>query len=623
VYRLIGRLEQGELADLFRAERAQSRERVVIKLFHPRTTDAAYAKVVADMARALRPLEHQRIAHVLEVGLVQQRLAIVREDVGRYSLGLVLQRLNTREVVLPPALALTFVLELLEVLGAAHEQGVVHGALTPGNVLVGDDGRPSLAEFGALAALQASEVLRTTFAGRGRTSYRAPELKTAAALPTVAADVYAVGAMTYELLTLREASMGNAAMSTRGERLPPPSRLVRRLHARIDPVIMRALEPTPGRRHRSCAEFADGLRDFLSSQGGIPPREELGKFVGELFPNEVAATHLGPVPFEAPFSLEPLEDVAPIEAAPIEVRERAPFSGGEVDARTPTSDGLPVFEPDAEVETAAEKTQPGVPAVAPARTPTWEAPKGPMPVAHAQDEGASPDVMKRRVRSLEAFDEPDGKPVEPRRQPLKREQEAKRTIVTFAVPFKRDGDPEVPDLAKMLARSKRQARVVSIIGTIVLTATIMGMGVGWYRSTPNPRATFISYLPVPIQRELDLKLQPGPPPGPAPINKVVLPIFPEPKPLPVQPVDTPSKPKKESCYDAPDKGRTAQFTVSSKRKVRVEIDGVLLCGSAASVVVSAGRHTVRFVDGSDSQTMVHDFKSGTSEKLVPFKAPHK
>ena len=286
MYRLTGRLEQSQLADLFRGERVEANEPVVLKLFHLKTSDAAYAKVVADTSRQLRGVTHQGVAHVLEVGLVDGHLAIVRQDTGKYTLGLVLQRLNTREVHLPPALALTLALELLGAVTAAHDAGVVHGALTPGNILLGEDGRVSVADFGALSALQASPPLKKSFAARGRSSYRAPELGAGDA-PTVASDLYALGAIIYEVLTLREASTGTSTISTRSERLPPPSRLVRRLHSRVDPVIMRALETSPTRRHRSCAEFAEGLRDFLAASGGIPPREDLKKFVGELFPNEV------------------------------------------------------------------------------------------------------------------------------------------------------------------------------------------------------------------------------------------------------------------------------------------------------------------------------------------------
>ena len=154
MYRLLGRLEQSQLADLFRGERVEAKESVVLKLFHLKTSDASYAKVIADVARQLQTVTHPRVARVLDVGMVDGHLAVVRQDTGKYSLGLALQRLNTREVHLPPALALTLALELLDVLNAAHQAGVVHGALTPGNVMLSVEGQVGLNVFGGLAGLE-------------------------------------------------------------------------------------------------------------------------------------------------------------------------------------------------------------------------------------------------------------------------------------------------------------------------------------------------------------------------------------------------------------------------------------------------------------------------------------
>ena len=109
MYRLLGRLETGDLSELFRAE--VDGQPVVVKLFHARTTDAAYAKVVADAAIHLRPVSHRGIAKVLRVGLTGTRLAVVRDGFGRYTLGQALIRLNTREVHLPPAVALSVMVE--------------------------------------------------------------------------------------------------------------------------------------------------------------------------------------------------------------------------------------------------------------------------------------------------------------------------------------------------------------------------------------------------------------------------------------------------------------------------------------------------------------------------------
>ncbi len=348
MYRLIGRLETGDLSELYRAQLEPDGSPVVVKLFHLKTTDADYARAIAHTANQLRRVTHAGVAHVQRVGLARQRLAIVRDDFGRYTAGEALTRLNTREVLLPSGVALSMVIELLDVLQAAHEAGVVHGALTPGNVLLSSEGYVGLADFGALAALQASPKLKHAFSGKGRGAYRAPELGNTDEA-TVQSDVYAVGALAYELLTLREASSGNTALPTRREKLAAPSRVVRSLNSRIDSLVMRALEVEPSRRFRSCAELALALREFLIGHGGVPSRQSRQSFVDALFPKDSVMTGLGPVPFTT-FEIEDVSQVVELDEGLSEVEVRPGYSR----AAEPAAQEVAVVETSWEAPPSAE-----------------------------------------------------------------------------------------------------------------------------------------------------------------------------------------------------------------------------------------------------------------------------
>ncbi|HZI05091.1 MAG TPA: serine/threonine-protein kinase [Archangium sp.] len=308
-YRLTGRIEAGDLAELYEAVQEPGGPKVVIKLFLPKTSDPRYATVLAGVYSVLNPLNPEGIVPVLDMGFVKQRLAVVREAVEGHSLGTALYRLNTKEVLLPPATALWLIIQLLESVERAHAAGVVHGSITPGNVLLSRTGLPSVCDFGALQALLVVPELKRAFAGRGRSAYRAPEVGRGEP-SDVLSDIYSIGAIAYELLTLREAVIPDGGVSTRRAGLPPPSRLDRRLHARLDPILLRALEATPTRRFRSCGEFAASLRNFLSTTGGLPGAEDARRFVAELFPNEMTAGALGPVPFSERFSLTPISGVS-------------------------------------------------------------------------------------------------------------------------------------------------------------------------------------------------------------------------------------------------------------------------------------------------------------------------
>lgn len=632
MYRLTGRLEQSQLADLYRGERVEAGEPVALKLFHLKTSDAAYAKVVADVARQLQSVTHAGVARVLDVGMVDGHLAIVRQHKGRYTLGLALQRLNTREVHLPPALALALSLELLDAVGAAHRAGVVHGALTPGNIILGDDGQIAATDFGALTALQAAPMLKKSFSARGRSSYRAPELSTGG-VATEASDVYALGAITYELLTLREASTSSANVSTRAERLPPPSRLVRRLHSRIDPVIMRALEPSPARRHRSCAEFAEGIREFLAASGGMPGRDDLAKFVSELFPNEVQVATLGPVPIERPFELTDIAGVGAVEAEEIEPDDRKSFSGGSVDDRTPTSDGLPAFTDEVpapappEEAPAALKTEPAVPAVERRKVSDWEAPPAAPTAAQA---GPTPqlagDALKGRLKAVEDFaDVPGQARAAPRALPA---EKPARTLMTFAVPGQQPPVDREALLEERLRKGRQRARVMSLLGTVVLMGTIVGTIFLWYRSQNDPKGMLISYLPDPIERELAPDNKPLPPKGPtlklAEFDKLHPDKAFNPNGDPAKTDAPPQKdpapaPKKTADCFEPATGKPGYLTVVAKASVRVEVDGKRVCINATRLPVAPGSHKVRITEVKTKQEDVSTVRveAGKVVKLTP------
>jgi serine/threonine protein kinase len=347
-YRLTGRIETGDLAELYKATQDSSGD-VVVKLFHTKTSDPAYARALAETSRVLNPLHHAGIVHYVDIGFVNQRLAVVREHVEGYTLGTALQRVNTKEVILPSALALYLIIQLLEMVQKAHDAGVIHGAITPGNLLLSREGVPGICDFGALKALMAVPELKRGFATRGRSAYRAPEVGRGDE-PGAVSDVYSLGAIAYELLTLREAVVSTGNLSTRSGGLPPPSRLDRRINSRLDPLILRALDPLPNRRFRSAGDFAGALRNFFSAHGGMPGQEDLRRFVRELVPNEVNLSTLGPVPFPEPFTLTAVSgaEIAHVRAEPLElsVVARPSFSRSlsEEESSAATTEAAPLFE---------------------------------------------------------------------------------------------------------------------------------------------------------------------------------------------------------------------------------------------------------------------------------------
>jgi WD40 repeat protein/tetratricopeptide (TPR) repeat protein/tRNA A-37 threonylcarbamoyl transferase component Bud32 len=152
----------------------------------------------------------------------------------------------------------------------AHKCGVLHRDLKPGNILLDEEGRTLVSDFGLARRLDQSGSLMTG-AIEGTAAYMAPEQAegTKGAL-TTAADVYSLGAILYELLTGRPPFRGKNDLDTlllaiKGGAVPP-RRLNPRLSRDLDVICLKCLEREPGRRYASAAALADDLENTLANR---------------------------------------------------------------------------------------------------------------------------------------------------------------------------------------------------------------------------------------------------------------------------------------------------------------------------------------------------------------------
>lgn len=373
-YRLLARVEEGSYWESYRgtATDGVGTRAVLIRLFSPKASDRGHAEALAEFSARAGALGDPRALSYEEVGFVGGRLAAARPWVDGHHLFDGIRRLQSKEVVLPPPAALYAVAEAAQRVALAHRAGFAHGSLSPSCILLSSDGEVCVEGYGALQALAASPEMSAA-AAKGHPGYRAPELK-GALDATPAGDVFSLGAVAYELLTLRSAAPPKGArLSTKREGAAPPSRIDRRIHARIDPVILRAVDASVARRYAAADELAEELRSVLAALNAAPGPADLARFVRELFPVEVSVGSGagGPVPIEGPFALEPVRGGARSSlsrAAP--PRPRSVPIGDADDART---------LPDLPAPGPADPSE-SVPLVPPAASAaddlSWDAPPG-------------------------------------------------------------------------------------------------------------------------------------------------------------------------------------------------------------------------------------------------------
>ena len=165
--------------------------------------------------------------------------------------------------------------ELMETLALAmteaHRKGIVHRDLKPGNILLTLEGDPKVADFGLAKLLDSESEITRSGAVLGSPSYMAPEQAEGNTRDVgPAADLHALGAMLYELLTGRPPFRATSALETlhqvKTTEPVPPSRLVPGLPRDIETIALKCLQKDPHRRYATAAQLAEDLRRFRSGE---------------------------------------------------------------------------------------------------------------------------------------------------------------------------------------------------------------------------------------------------------------------------------------------------------------------------------------------------------------------
>jgi serine/threonine-protein kinase len=234
-------------------------------------------------AEAVAGLRHANIVQVHGAGDHEGRPYFTMEYVEGGSLAQML--LGTPQ---PAPRAAAQVATLAEAVQVAHQGGIVHRDLKPANILLTADGTPKIADFGLARHFDGGPALTLSGARVGTPSYMAPEQAIGKA-HTIgpAADVYALGAVLYEMLTGRPPFRGETAAETErqviAEEPVPPSRLNAKVPRDLETICLTCLRKDPQRRYRAAAALAEDLHRFERNEpiaarpAGLP--ERLGKWV--------------------------------------------------------------------------------------------------------------------------------------------------------------------------------------------------------------------------------------------------------------------------------------------------------------------------------------------------------
>ena len=262
-YRVVRRIGGGGMADVWLAEDTHLQRQVALKVLHRRfLQDQEFVGRFQREAEHAAGLQHPNIVAVFDRGSDGD----VNYIAMRYVQGPTLKELIDRG--LAPDQAVALVRQVLEGARFAHRNGIVHRDLKPQNVIVDEEGKAVVTDFG-IARAGVSEITQTGSV-MGTPQYLSPEQAQGFEVTPVS-DLYSIGVILYEAVTRRVPFEGESAvaiaMKQVAETPQRPSSINPQVSPALDAVVMRALEKEPGQRFQSADAFIAALDAALKDPG--------------------------------------------------------------------------------------------------------------------------------------------------------------------------------------------------------------------------------------------------------------------------------------------------------------------------------------------------------------------
>ena len=272
-YRVLRKLGSGGMADVYAAEDRQLGRRVALKVLHRRfAEDQQFVERFRREASSAAGLQHPNIVAIFDRGQWDGTSYIAMELVE----GRTLKEVVRGKGPAPPEAAVDVTLQILRAARYAHKHGIVHRDIKPHNVLIDQDGRVRVTDFGIARA--GTSDMTETGSIMGTAQYLSPEQAQGRAVDA-RSDLYSIGIVLYELLTgqvpFDAESPVTVALMQVNEPPPPPRELNPAIPPAIEAVVLRAMEKDPDRRFQSADEFIAALETRQEILPPPPPVEEI------------------------------------------------------------------------------------------------------------------------------------------------------------------------------------------------------------------------------------------------------------------------------------------------------------------------------------------------------------
>ena len=270
-YRVLEALGRGGMAQVFRAYHAQLDRYVAIKVL--RSDLVEHEEFLARFRReahAVSGLRHPNIVQVFDFDAQDEQYYMVMELLEGNTLRAKLNEYRTHGERMPLAEVLRILVDVLNGLGYAHNEGVIHRDIKPANIMLTKRGQAVLTDFG-IAQIVGATQYTVSGALMGTLSYMAPEQGFKGHCDS-RSDIYSLGIVFYEMLTGYTPFDADTPlailMKHLNDPLPLPSKIDPALPAVLEPIVLKALAKDPEDRYQSAAEMVAALQQ--AAESGLP-----------------------------------------------------------------------------------------------------------------------------------------------------------------------------------------------------------------------------------------------------------------------------------------------------------------------------------------------------------------